>query len=172
MPKNIEIKAKIYEPDRIHKIADSLSKRPVKVIHQEDVFFHCECGRLNLRILSPASGELIYYQRSDTSGPKTSTYHIVKTDNPQQLRTVLAAAHGEKITVRKTRYLYIVGRTRIHIDKVEELGDFLELEVVMSEIDNLSDAEDEATELMEKLEIKQSDLIDVAYADLLAQSHL
>ena len=162
----------IFEPDRIHKIAASLSKRPVKVIHQEDIFFHCESGRLKLRILSPASGELIHYQRSDTSGPKTSTYHVVQTNNPHQLRTVLATAYREKITVRKKRHLYIVGRTRIHIDRVEELGDFLELEVVMSKTDVLKNGECEAHALMEKLGIKSSDLIDVAYADLLAQKHL
>ena len=170
MPKNIEIKARIYEPDLTHKIAASLSDQPVKIIQQEDIFFHCDNGRLKLRILSPTSGELIHYQRRDTIGPKASTYHIVVTDNPQQLRAVLAAAYGEKVTVRKSRHLYIVGRTRIHVDKVDEIGDFLEFEVVISKTDALKNGESEARTLMEKFSINSSDLIDVSYADLLTQT--
>ena len=170
MPQNIEVKAKIDNPEQLHKIAGSITDIDVQIVQQEDIFFQCTTGRLKLRILSPTSGELIFYQRENHSGPKSSTYNIAVTSDPSQLRAVLANAYGESIIVRKIRHLYCLGRTRIHIDKVEELGDFLELEVVLNETDNLTDAKDEARALMEKLKIIPSDLIDVAYADLLTQT--
>ena len=69
-----------------------------------------------------AAGELIFYQRADQGGPKTSTYSIVPTDRPGELRDALANAYGIRNTVRKTRHLYLAGRTRIHIDEVAALG--------------------------------------------------
>ena len=42
---------------------------------------------------------------------------------------LLTAALGVRGQVIKTRTLYIAGQTRIHIDQVQGLGDFLELEV-------------------------------------------
>ena len=172
MPQNIEIKAKIDDPVRVHKIAASLADSDVEFIEQEDIFFNCDTGRLKLRFLSPTSGELIFYQRSNISGPKSSSYDIVKTDNPSHLRLVLAKAYGEKIIVRKTRHLFHVGRTRIHLDKVEDLGNYLELEVVLEDGDNLQDGENEAQKLMKLLNICSADLINVAYADLLLEKQL
>ena len=70
--------------------------------------------------------------------------------------------------VRKARHLYIAGRTRIHLDRVEGLGDFLELEVVLAEEDSIKDGEAEAQKLMEPLRVLPEDLVPDAYADLLA----
>lgn len=45
------------------------------------------------------------------------------------LHKVLEKAFGAKNEVKKVRHLFIVGQTRIHIDEVEDLGNFMELEV-------------------------------------------
>ena len=81
---------------------------------------------------------------------------------------MLAASLGVRGVVRKQRLLYLVGNTRIHLDQVEGLGDFLEFEVVLSENDTLEQGQSIATELMTKLGIEAADLIEGAYIDLLA----
>ncbi|MEP4433617.1 MAG: class IV adenylate cyclase, partial [Hyphomicrobiales bacterium] len=103
MPRNIEIKAKISQLETVLEKAQVLVGNIPILIEQKDIFFHSENGRLKLRFLSASRGELIFYQRDNISGPKTSTYHVVETDQPNELRALLSAAYGEKIIVRKQR---------------------------------------------------------------------
>ncbi len=78
-------------------------------------------------------------------------------------------AHGQVGRVIKHRVLFLVGRTRVHLDKVEQLGNFLELEVVLVDNEPSDAGVQEARELMEKFDVKQHQLIEDAYADLLAR---
>jgi predicted adenylyl cyclase CyaB len=167
MPVNIEIKARVDDVDVLRARAEALSDAPVKVIPQEDIFFNTEKGRLKLRVLAPDEGYLIYYERPDRDGPKRSDYHLAKTNEPENLKTALTLALGVRGVVRKTRYLYIVGQTRIHLDEVEGLGHFMELEVVMRE--GQSDAEGQAIaeDLMRRLGVREEALIEGAYMDLI-----
>ncbi len=167
MAKNIEIKARASNPTRQFMLAEQISDRPTEIIHQEDVFFNVSDGRLKLRVLSEDWGILIFYRRSDQKGPKTSEYFLSETQNPRSLITVLERAYGIRNQVIKTRTLHMAGRTRIHSDKVESLGDFLELEVVLNDHESEADGEVEARLLMQQLEISQEDLIECAYVDLL-----
>src|SRR5579862_3869227 len=119
MPRNIEIKARIEGVEalspRVRAIADS---GPTEIF-QDDTFFQCPNGRLKLRAFSDASGELIFYQRPDNAGPKESFYVISATASPGSLREALSLAYGQAGRVRKRRTLFMVGRTRIHLDHVE-----------------------------------------------------
>ena len=167
MASNIEIKARVDDFDALKARAESLSDGPVKVIPQEDTFFNTEKGRLKLRVLAPDLGYLIYYERPDQDGPKRSDYHLAETRDPENLKTALSLALGVRGVVRKTRYLYMAGQTRIHLDEVEGLGHFMELEVVMRE--GQSDAEGQAIaeDLMRRLGVREEALIEGAYMDLL-----
>lgn len=167
MDRNIEIKASIGNPDTCLEIAKSLSGGDPEVIRQEDYFFHCENGRLKLRIFSADRGELIFYTRNNEAGPKTSEYVITKTDEPANLLHVLKQSYGIRGTVKKIRKLFVVGRTRIHIDQVEHLGDFLEFEVVLHEEEDTALGMQEAQKFMSRFEIKEASLIDCAYMDLI-----
>ncbi|MEJ2144810.1 MAG: class IV adenylate cyclase, partial [Acidobacteriota bacterium] len=69
--------------------------------------------------------------------------------------------------VRKRRRLYLAGNTRIHLDEVEGLGSFLELEVVLSGSQTVAEGEAVAQSLMRELGIPESDLIQGAYVDLI-----
>jgi predicted adenylyl cyclase CyaB len=91
----------------------------------------------------------------------------VATEDPDGLRQVLEKALGIEGIVRKKRHLFLVGQTRIHIDEVEDLGNFLELEVVLQEGQRAEDGMTIATALMEKLGVKKEDLIAEAYIDLI-----
>ena len=168
MPVNIEIKARVDDFDVLSARAEALSDVPVKVIPQEDTFFNTEKGRLKLRMLAPDLGYLIYYERPDRDGPKRSEYHLAKTNEPENLKTALALALGVRGVVRKTRYLYMVGQTRIHLDEVDGLGYFMELEVVMREEQSDAEGQAVAEDLMRRLEVREEALIEGAYMDLIA----
>ena len=151
----------------MEKRAAALANSRFKVIRQEDVFFRVRKGRLKLRFFGPRRGELIYYEREDRAGPKPSEYVRFPTNRPRELQQTLAKALGIAGIVRKTRHLYLVGNTRIHLDEVEGLGQFLELEVVLSARQTPRQGRRIAERLMEQLGVKNTELISGAYVDLL-----
>jgi len=167
MPTNVEIKAAVSDLPALRKRVEAISDTPAEVIEQEDTFFAIPRGRLKLRILSPDRGELIFYERSDTLDPKPSHYLISRTSDPPSLRAVLAASLGIVGTVRKRRTLYLMGKTRVHLDEVDGLGTYMELEVVLADDDSAEDGEEIARALMEKLHIDPADLVRGAYVDLI-----
>ena len=171
MARNIEIKARITRViDLIGPAAAIADQGPTEIL-QDDTFFDCHAGRLKLRAFSNSQGELIFYQRSNQSGPKESFYVRTPTAAPDSLRETLTLAYGAVGRVRKHRTLFLAGRTRIHLDAVEDLGDFLELEVVLHEGEPLENGVREAQRLMQQLGVTPSQLIDQAYVDLLAEAH-
>lgn len=165
LPSNIEIKAHARNFEEMTSRAEKLSDTPVQIIPQEDIFFNTPHGRLKLRVLAEHA-QLIYYTRPDQQGPKRSNYHITRSHDPENLKRVLELAYGIRGVIKKTRYLYLVGRTRIHLDDVEGLGQFMELEVVMQEGQSDADGQAIAEDLMTRLGVERSDLIDGAYMDL------
>jgi len=167
MPANIEIKARLRDLADLRKRAEALSDTPVQVIPQEDTFFNTPRGRLKLRQLGPQRGQLVYYERNDAAGPKRSDYLIAETPDPSALKAALIAALGVRGVVRKTRYLYMVGQTRLHLDEVEGLGQFMELEVVMRPGQDDAEGQAIAHDLMTKLGVAEADLLEGAYMDLL-----
>jgi len=167
MPTNVEIKAKVRNPARLRSLAEALALTPGQLIVQDDTFFTVPYGRLKLRKFSSKSAELIYYEREDGPGPKESRYSISRTSEPDSLKAVLQQSLGVLGSVRKERTLYLVGQTRIHLDEVEGLGPFVELEVVLQTHQPPADGIQIARELMAKLEIQDSDLVEQAYVDLL-----
>jgi len=169
MSTNIEIKATVDDLDRLRPCAARLAAQPARILEQEDVFFNTNRGRLKLRCFPDGTGELIQYERPDTPDAKQSDYRIFPTDQPAELRAALAAALGETITVKKTRELYLVGQTRIHLDEVAGLGPFVELEVVLRDGQTPEQGRAIAAELMTALDIRQDALVPCAYADLLCE---
>lgn len=167
MPTNIEIKARVQNFAEIRSRAEALSDVPVQVIPQEDTFFYTPRGRLKLRQLGPDRGQLVYYERVNQSGPKRSDYRIFETSDPDELKATLAMALGVRGVVKKVRYLYWVGQTRLHLDEVDGLGRFVELEVVLCPDQTEQDGQAIAEDLMRKLGIQAADLLEGAYMDLL-----
>jgi len=165
--RNMEIKARLADPEAARRTAGRLSGGPPQHIRQTDVFFSVPRGRLKLRILDGARGELIEYTRADEAGPRPSEYQIARTEDPQALLGILDRALGRTGTVTKTRDLYLVGQTRIHLDQVEGLGDFLELEVVMRPGQSDPEARAIAQSLLDEFGIAPGDLVPRAYIDLL-----
>ena len=167
MARNIEIKARVADMPalavRVAAIADS---GPVE-IPQDDTFFVCANGRLKLRVFESGHGELIFYRRPDADGPKVSFYVLSPTESPDTLREALTLANGQEGRVVKHRTLFLVSRTRVHLDRVQGLGDYMELEVVLADGEPAEDGMREAHELMARLGLSTDSLVTGAYHDLL-----
>nr|CAD2206843.1 unnamed protein product [Meloidogyne enterolobii] len=178
MPKNIEIKAKIPSKQKVENYHNLLTQScgQAEIIHQHDTFFNTEKGRLKLREFfgdeqKKKEPELIFYERNDQNGPKLSDFTQVKLGNKSEgIKEVLSCAYGVKGCVRKKRTLYIYQtQTRVHIDEVENLGDFIEIEVCLRENQTEKEGKEILINLSKYLDISNNDLIEVAYLDLLSK---
>jgi predicted adenylyl cyclase CyaB len=165
--KNIEIKAKISDWQKLYQLVVALSDAQEEILIQKDIFFPAQNGRLKLRIFRDDYGELIHYQRENTLEAKESNYVIAKTTEPLAMQTALSKALGVVGIVEKKRLLYKTGQTRIHLDQVAGLGNFLELEYVLSPREDIDIAKSLVADLMRYLEITSNDLIANAYIDML-----
>jgi len=172
MPSNIEVKARVADLQAVAALVATMSNTPPKTLQQRDTFFRCSTGRLKLRELEAGEGELIFYDRADAAGAKQSNYEITPVADAATLKSVLRQALGETVVVGKTRVLYLVGQTRVHLDTVKELGTFLELEVVLRPDQSPSEGQGIAVDLMQRLGIRDTDLCSTAYADMLSAAQV
>ncbi|HXY76534.1 MAG TPA: class IV adenylate cyclase [Steroidobacteraceae bacterium] len=170
MPTNVEIKARIASVAALLPRVRGLAEQGPWEIRQDDTYFGCATGRLKLRVSSAAGGELIYYRRDNQNAPKESFYLRSATSAPDTLRVLLTQAYGEIGRIEKQRTLFLRGRTRIHLDKVRGLGEFLELEVVLAADEPSAVGASEADELLKRLGVEPAQLIAGSYLDLLADS--
>jgi predicted adenylyl cyclase CyaB len=168
--RNVEIKARVADLAAIERRAADLADQGPFDLDQDDTFFVCPNGRLKLRQLARDRGELIHYERPDLDGPKLSNFVIAPTPDPSALREALSRAWGTAGRVVKKRRLYLAGRTRIHLDRVDGLGDFLELEVVLDPSQSATAGDAEARRIMAALGVADEDLVSGAYLDLLQAS--
>jgi len=154
MPNNVEIKARLGSNwDAAEAVARRLAKAPVHAhVFQEDTFFNVQKGRLKLRkekmividgeavperrLSGSEPGTLIAYEREDMEGPKRSDYVKTPVADSAGLLDALTRTCGLKGLVMKERKVYLVQWTqdpslvaRVHLDKVKDLGDFIEFEV-------------------------------------------
>lgn len=169
MPRNIEIKAYVENLQSVaREVAAIADSGPFEIV-QDDTFFPCPNGRVKLRTFSSDEGQLIFYRRPDQQGPKESFFVLSLTASPNTLRDALSQAYGQAGRVQKHRTLFMVGRTRVHLDDVKGLGQFLELEVELGEGEPNEAGVEEAYGLMARLGVERSQLVEGAYVDLLAR---
>jgi homotetrameric cytidine deaminase len=157
--RNLEIKARDSDPGRSLERALALGAEDRGEIVQRDTYFARVSGRLKLREQTPGRAELIQYRRPDEAGPRVSDYRIVPA--PEGLGAALDAALGTVAVVEKRRRLLIADGVRIHLDRVEGLGEFVELEAVGH--DDTAAIE----RLRAELGIADDALVAGSYADLL-----
>jgi predicted adenylyl cyclase CyaB len=170
MARNIEIKARLESVGALLPRVKALADQGPTEIFQDDTFFSCPNGRLKLRVFSTTEGQLIFYQRPNSAGPKVSFYVISPTASPDTLREALSLAFGQIGRIRKHRTLFLIGRTRVHLDQVEGLGHFLELEVVLADGEPSEAGVAIAQRLLSELGISPTQLMESAYVDLLPKS--
>ncbi len=163
---NVEIKARVRDLEAMRRWVEDISAEGQIALDQEDTFFRCPNGRLKLRVQTGSQDELIFYQREDSREPSESSYNITPTEYPSSLRELLASALGIIGVVKKRRLIYLVDQVRIHLDIVEGLGEFVELEVVLGADQSVQEGKTIAERLMASLGISSDDLVEGAYLDL------
>jgi homotetrameric cytidine deaminase len=168
--RNIEIKARDADPARTLELALGLGATDNGVISQRDTYFARARGRLKLREQEPGEDELIEYRRADETGARTSSYRRVPVGAPAELREALDAALGTLVVVAKRRRLLLLDNVRIHLDEVEGLGSFMELEAVAAPDSDLAAEHDQVARLRGQLEIGDEALVGDSYSDLLLDS--
>jgi homotetrameric cytidine deaminase len=165
--RNVEIKAVDSDPARTLELALALGAEDRGEIEQRDSYFAGARGRLKLREETDGDSELIQYRRPDAVEAQTSTYRRVPVTDPEALREALGGAFGPLVEVRKRRRLLIWEDVRIHLDEVEGLGAYIELEAVAGPDSDLSAEHDKVDHLRAELEIDDAQLVAGSYADLL-----
>jgi len=165
--RNLELKARCAEVELVRARAERLGAAYVGTLVQRDTFFAtARPARLKLREVTDGPAELIAYRRADLAAGRASDYDLCAVADPDRLRAVLTAALGEAGVVEKRRRLYLLDHTRIHLDEVQGLGDFVELETVLSG-EPEADAHAELARIAAGLGIQRDALVAVAYVDLL-----
>jgi adenylate cyclase, class 2 len=167
--RNLEIKAVDPDPLATLRAALELGADDEGWLHQRDTYFHAVQGRLKLREAPPEPAELISYARAELAGPKVSLYRVVQVADHHALVEALSESLGIKVVVDKARRLLRWRNVRIHLDRVDGLGDFVELEAVAASPGGLEVERDRVEELRATLGIADEHLVAHGYADLLTR---
>lgn len=164
---NIEIKLRIEDAERARSAIEAVADGPAEVLRQRDTYF--ETGRETLLKLREENGRasLIGYRRTLADAPQPSDIRLARVDDGDELAALLAHALGTLAVVEKTRRLYFRGQTRIHLDRVAGLGDFVELEVVLEPGQTEADGMDIANALLKRLDLAGARPQSSSYRDLL-----
>jgi len=168
-PVNIEIKARSTNQEKIRNILKEKGADFKGVDHQVDTYFNARVGRLKLREGS-IENNLIYYERENTKGPSQSDIILFPSEPQSSLKEVLTKSIGVLVVVDKKREIYFIDNIKFHIDVVNDLGTFVEIEAID---EDGSIGKDKLLEQCESFlalfDIQKADLVAVSYSDLLLQ---
>lgn len=164
---NLELKATDPAPKQTLATAIKLGCTDMGILRQRDTYFHARSGRLKLREEWPGAAHLIHYERTDEAVARESAYRIIPTKHPERLRAALAVSIGIRIVVEKRRRLFLLENVRVHLDQVEDLGCFVELEAVVPEGSTVKEQSQVLAQARDALGIQQRHLVGQSYSDLL-----
>ena len=165
---NVELKATDRDPTGSLAACRRLGAEDHGELRQRDTYFRVPNGRLKVREQRPGGAQLIQYARADQAQERESRYRIVEVDDPAALIEALGAALGVAVIVTKHRHLFLWQGVRIHLDEVDGLGHFVELEAVADPASDLSREHRLVDELRSALGITDARLVARGYADQLA----
>ena len=164
--RNLELKARSRDLARAQRVCEGLGAEDRGTLVQRDTYFEVSRGRLKLRE-EPGGAQLIAYERPDLAGQKESRYRLVEVPELAGLREALAETLGIRVVVSKERRLFLFEGVRIHLDRVDGLGDFIEFEGVAAADEDLGRFEALLVELRDAFGILDADLVAASYSDLL-----
>ena len=164
--RNLEFKTRLTDPKAAFARARDLGAELWGDLRQTDTYFAVSTGRLKLRETPGFQAELIYYHRDEAAEARPSDYETAPSTSGTALRDLLTHALGVLAVVKKRRTLLLMDTTRIHLDNVESLGDFLEIEVPVKEGEEET-ARQRFDALLAGLGYGPADSIRASYVDLI-----
>jgi predicted adenylyl cyclase CyaB len=168
---NFEIKARCDDLSTIRAALRAQNADFIGEDRQIDTYFRVPEGRLKLRT-GTIERSLIHYRRPNRDGPKPSTVTRYEPAAPRELRSVLAAALGVWIVVAKTREIYFIDNVKFHLDRVDELGTFVEIEAIgHGEADDSHALRAQCEAYMDRFDLSADALVADSYSDLLQRRH-
>ncbi|KAA3614721.1 MAG: class IV adenylate cyclase [Calditrichaeota bacterium] len=169
---NIEIKARCKNHKTIEEVMQKMNFPFEGSEVQTDTFFNVPHGRLKVREYNNKTAVLIPYIRPDVKTPRASDYVLLDIKEPNQTIDILESMFGIRLVVEKNRKIYHYDNIRVHLDSIEELGTFIELEGVVTKSDQREETLQKVELLMELFEIKDNDIVLNAYVDLIEKMKL
>lgn len=164
---NVEIKARCGDPSGIRKFLLNQGADFIGTDHQRDTYFHVPTGRLKLR-RGNIENALIRYLRPDQTGPKTSEVTLCPIPDSAPLEIILDEVLGTKVVVVKQREIYFIGNVKFHIDMVEGLGGFVEIEAIDdSNRFSLVELQTQCQHYLDAFGIQPDDLLSDSYSDMI-----
>lgn len=166
---NIEIKARSNNQNFVREILRSRGAEFKGVDHQIDTYFKVSSGRLKLRE-GNIENSLVHYDRENKDGPKQSHVTFYKSSDKNSLKEILTKSLGIWAVVDKTREIYFIDNVKFHIDKVKNLGTFVEIEAIDTDGNIGKEKLLEQCQLYLNLfKISNEDLISNSYSDMLLE---
>jgi adenylate cyclase, class 2 len=163
---NLEAKFRLPDLEQARAIAETIGFVFQRVLSQSDTFFVVGHGKLKLREQSDGAS-LIHYRRDRVASLDLSHYQIVPVSNPQATLEILTDALGVLSQVRKQRVLLLRNNIRLHLDRVEGLGEFGEIEAVVEPGGSAEAYREEVAAILAALVVRDADLVDVSYFELM-----
>jgi adenylate cyclase, class 2 len=120
-----------------------------------------------LRTINGQAAQMIRYARPETGAARTSTYEITPVRDDEAGRCVVPKG-PPLVTVRKRREIWLRENVRFHLDTVEGLSTFLELEAVVDATHDEATCRQQVDEIVAALDLDPATFIRASYADLLA----
>jgi len=165
--KNIEIKVRNQNPEKVRRILKSRNALYKGKYHQKDTYFKISHGRLKLREVQTDTF-LIFYDRENKKGPKKSKVMMFRAVPDSSLKLILMKALEVLVVVEKQREIYFINNVKVHIDDVKGLGSFIEIEAADNK-GSFTDKEllNQCKSFLNLFEIHYENLISCSYSDLL-----
>ena len=163
MPKNLELKINVKSHQKFRNKLSSIGADNIGILNQKDVYYKVTEGLLKLRIEN-GKESLIFYKRDENARNRWSNYNILKVENGEGEK-FLSKIFAIETIVEKSRELFYFDNTRIHLDKVKSLGNYLELETLV--LKSNSEAKLRFEKIRNHLGLDISKQIKESYRDLL-----
>ena len=164
--RNVELKARDPDPAATLTAALAHGAADHGILRQRDTYFTTSEGRLKLRE-EDERATLIAYARADEAVARLSAYHLVDVPDPAAMTTALDDALGISVVVTKRRRLLLWQDVRIHLDEVEGLGTWVELEAVAPPGSDLTAEHAKVAALRDVFGIVDDRIVATGYAAML-----